>query len=96
MWSCGHADDCLPIAVRPRTAATGTWGVSAWARIRVRRGVVKHRAFECGDDVRTETVVKTVVNADFNGSDQASKLAKRLFKRVELRGFEPLTPTLPG
>jgi hypothetical protein len=57
--------------------------------------VVNRLVFECGVAVRMATVVKTVVKADFNGSDRATKLAFRLVKRVELRGLEPLTPTLP-
>jgi hypothetical protein len=34
-------------------------------------------------------------NRVFDGSYQGSRLAKYLVKRVELRGLEPLTPTLP-
>jgi hypothetical protein len=46
------------------------------------------------------TVVKDVVTLVPHGTAQAAKLGnclvKRVELRVELRGLEPLTPTLPG
>jgi hypothetical protein len=57
--------------------------------------VSSSRMFECCDVVRTTTVVKVVVKPMPDGPERAAKLANCLVNRVELRGFEPLTPTLP-
>jgi hypothetical protein len=71
--------------------ATFLGGNAGIFALRSRTGVVKGRVFECGDDVRTTTVVRP----DFEERARPKNHANYLLKRVELRGFEPLTPTLP-
>jgi hypothetical protein len=68
---------------------------SALAISSTRGSVVGCFVFECGGAVRTTTVVKTVVKIDSRWLKPSGESANCLVKRVELRGFEPLTPTLP-
>ncbi len=67
---------------------------SAWA-FGLGLSVVNFRAFECDAHFRTTTVVNSVVNLRRTGPIRAALRAYVLVKWVELRGFEPLTPTLP-
>jgi hypothetical protein len=61
----------------------------------LRARVAEPWPFECVDDVRRISVVRTVVRSRFSTPKPTGNRQKRLLKRVELRGFEPLTPTLP-